>query len=399
MDRRSFLKGCGVLALGTLLSPASARVTDGWGDECIQTHPDDYQQRLVGAASGMTIDDFIEGGSDDRRSLFDKLENDQVLTRHLGNIHSLSSEQPVGEHYKVVWTLRELVRHTNPDAPHLYDESDMYGRDGISLDEALSIVTPHLDRFAELSRRTGIDDRFMVAKIARESNGDLFADTGALGLTQVDPLTYADHVRWAGASVASNRAVLPEELYESFVSGERPLRDALLFTPEVASSMGLRLDQRSIGRSDQEYLDRWLPFGIVVEKNHDGRFPAKGGAYETLLTADTSITSGGLVALSYLLRLNHVSKNTMLPEFAYDPAQVLARSVTPPEALAAAFNAGDGYATGRLSSALASTDDPTRKSVSEAYARFDIATEEYRSKVLSSTGALQSLTKGTVSLR
>lgn len=269
-------------------------------------------------------------------------------------------------------------------------------RGEVSLDDAVTLTSPHLGRFADLVRSTLIDDRFLVSKIARESNGDLYANTGALGLTQVMPATYSDHVQWARESVASNRAVLPADLYAQFVEGERPLRDALLVTPDLAERAGFELSKRTIGRSDAEYLDRWLPFGIVIEKHHTGRFPARGGVYETLLTADTSITSGGLIALSYLLRLNHTTKQLLLPEFAYDPAQVLARSLTPPDALAAAFNAGDGYAVGRLMDALIMSE-PTVRSVREGYDAVDALTRGYRQKVLSSTGVLQGVTDGSVS--
>ena len=393
VDRRTLLRYALAVGLGSVGSLVSAR-NEQHDPESIEEVLENYEESQHEDIDE-TLERLLDGGSSERQGFMKKAENDGVLVRHLGNIHSLGSSTIPSEEKKVIWTLGALVEHTNPDVPRPYSFGEVM-RGEVSLDDAVTLTSPHLGRFADLAGSALIDDRFLVAKIARESNGDLYANTGALGLTQVMPATYSDHVRWARESVASNRAVLPADLYAQFVEGERPLRDALLVTPDLAQRAGFELSKRTIGRSDAEYLDRWLPFGIVIEKHHAGRFPARGGVYETLLTADTSITSGGLIALSYLLRLNHTTKQLLLPEFAYDPAQVLARSLTPPDALAAAFNAGDGYAVGRLMDALIMSE-PTVRSVREGYDAVDALTRGYRQKVLSSTGVLQGVTDSSVS--
>jgi hypothetical protein len=342
-----------------------------------------------------SIDELLAGGTPARCERLEGLADDQRLTTYLAGLYSLPREPQESERKKVVWTLRELARLTHPDRPTLYS----YGEaQALSINHAIRAAAPHLEAFARIARTSGMDDRFLIAKIARESNGDPWANTGALGLTQVEPATYEDHVRWARQSVASNRAVLPNELYDEFIEGERPLRDALLFTPELAEREGLALEQRTIG-SEEEYLDRWLPFGIMIEKHHAGAFPSQGGAYESLLDPETNLEAGGLVSLSYLLRLNHVTKQAALPEAAYDPAQVLARSATPPQALAAAFNGGDGRASGILRRAINAAEEVTRHDLADAYDRLDKGTRDYRSKVLASTGALQSATTGSITYR
>lgn len=385
MDRRTFLTGTAALLAAALLPRALARPDPG--------------ARVSGLSS---IDELLEGGSRARRARLARLADDQALTRSLAHVYELPDRVPDQERKKVAWTLRQLAYLTDPDHPETYSRADAYA---MPLEDAVAQTAPHLGGFGALARSVALDDRLLAAKIARESNGDPNADNGALGLLQVEPATYAFHVGAAAESVASNRAVLPSWLHREFMDRRRPLRDALLFTPELARRMGLRLERRSIGlASESEYLDRWLPFGLVIERDYGGRFPQKGETRASLLDPETNIAAGGLVALDYLFQMYGVTKRFSLPHAGYDPAQVLADPSYPLTAAVAltAFNAGPAPAETAYIASIkelgsASNDGPF--SVSELDRVFDRlapGSQYYRRRVINSTGKLQWLTDGSI---
>lgn len=380
MERRAFITGTAALLAVAALPRGLARPDPG---------------RTVSGAS--SIDELLEGGTPERRALLAKLADDQTLTRSFAHVYGLPDRVPDQERKKVAWTLRQLAYLTDPDHPALYTLADAYE---IPLEDAVAKTAPRLGAFHALARSVALDDRLLAAKIARESNGDPSADNGALGLLQVEPDTYAFHLASAAESVASNRAVLPGWLHREFMDRGRPLRDALLFTPELARRMGLDLSRRSIGlASENEYLDRWLPFGIVVERDHGGRFPSKGGVYASLLDPVTNIKAGGLVALDYLFQMYGVTKRFSLPHAGYDPAQVLADPSYPLTTNIAltAFNAGPAPAENGYIVSIREIGSPC--SISEldlVFDRLEPGTRFYRDRVINSTGKLQRLTNGSV---
>ena len=142
----------------------------------------------------------------------------------------------------------------------------------------------------------------------------------------------------------------------------RPLRDLLLLTPEIAQNMGIPLDNEAmwIREGVDKHLNIWLPYGIIAMREF-GEFPGTGmPVYEALVNPRTGLEAGALTALNFWLHTYSPMKRANADYHNHDPGQGMVAPAYPliPQAPASAYIRGQNGVHGTVSRMVEAADEP-----------------------------------------
>ncbi|MFT4308972.1 MAG: hypothetical protein ACMXYL_00610 [Candidatus Woesearchaeota archaeon] len=351
MNRRDFLikSGKALIALSmgrALSSPHSSLFT--WPDQ------DEVAGTLYGPSrKPPTIEDIVNGGSESRRELMDKLTDGPTLMRHATNLRA----NYIRAHADYINEEREK----NP-GKWLPQYNILQG----DIDE-IDLTLERLDRMGltdfmkGTSIKTAIDPDFYLAKISTESVGDPYAlsHAGAIGISQMLAGTYNDMRRHTNGMIRNIREQYPQETLDYLL--ERPLRDLLLVDSKMLESMGVPMDyDKRYIKDVKEYVDIWMPYSIIAMKEY-GAFP--GGSmhpYDALVNPSVGLEAGALTALNFWLTTYSATKDRNLVISSYDPGHALARPSFPlvPQAPASAYIRGQNGASNTMSRIVENAVEP-----------------------------------------
>ena len=345
MNRREFLKRTLAAGISTII-PFSQNVHaedyhfDLYGDYYGPITYEQYEE-MKSNSSRLSLDDIISGGSESRQALIAKLSNGATMMRHATNLKP------------------NLIRaHAETRAQYNINQGDINEIDKtIENLENLGL----LDYLYSVSNDLAVDSDFYLSKISTESVADPFAlsKAGAIGIAQVLPGTYQEMRDGTNGTMRRLKDNVPEDVLESLK--ERPLRDLLLITPEVAENIGIPLERESRYFSDLNlHLNVWLPYTITAMKHFDS-FPGTGlPVYEALTRARTGLEVGALTALNFWLHTHSPVKNANIEYHNFDPGQAMADPAFPlvPQAPSSAYIRGQNGTHGTVERLVALSNEP-----------------------------------------
>jgi hypothetical protein len=303
-----------------------------------------------------SLTDIVSGGSPERQYLMGRLEDPQTLMRYATNMRA-----------DFIRAYIRNLRENSTDNAH--PESEVRTHYDITQGD-IAEIDATLDRLDSMGlegflrgtcMKAAVDTDFMLAKISTESVGNPYAISGmgAIGISQIRAGTYNDMRRHTNGIISRLKTTLPEETVNDLVN--RPLRDLMLLTPEIAHEMEIPLDYNSLYIKDAElHLNAWLPYGIVAMREF-GEFPGTGmHAYDALVNPRIGIEAGALIALNFWLTTYSPTKQPNLEYSNYDPGHALARPSFPlvPQAPASAYLRGQNGVRGTVSRMLDSVEGP-----------------------------------------